>query len=72
MRGAAPKELVGGQGECPMQLSARQGWDLSEQKTAQCLEDARGGGELASTGGTKEGFLEPQRIPEGRDEEMGA
>lgn len=33
MRGVAPKELVGGQGECPMQLSARQGWDLSEQKT---------------------------------------
>lgn len=32
----------------------------------------RGGGELASTGDTKEGFLEPQRIPEGRDEEMGA
>ena len=36
MRGTAPKELVGGQGDCPTWLSARQGWDLSEQKTAQC------------------------------------
>ena len=42
------------------------------EDSKQCLEDARGGGELASTGGTKEGFLAPQRIPEGRDEEMGA